>query len=329
MKLEQNEKVILSVYRNRNFTKAAAELGISQPALSAAINKIENDIGIRIFDRKITPISPTEEGMVYIEYLKKFRYDYQECMKKINDIIDGRNRTICIGAPEAYANAYLPDVIQEFNSRFPECIIKVKVATLQELVEMALEGRIDCFISTSGEPEPTFVTEAIEHEKLYLCVPKSWKVNEGMEKYAMNLSVSDNSRKEQTGDLPKENTDWTVFSGLKLISLEKYQPLKKIIDEFLLSNNIQTDDRITVNQVLLGVNLAAQGVGMTFASEAAIKGCSNIEGLCIYPLPEAASKREIYIAYNANSYISKMCRAFMDMLKNSPKNNSKNDSRND
>ena len=66
MNLENHEKAILSVYRNQSFTKAAAELGISQPALSASISKIENTLGIRLFERKRTPIRPTDEGMVYI-----------------------------------------------------------------------------------------------------------------------------------------------------------------------------------------------------------------------------------------------------------------------
>ena len=116
----QQEKVILSVYRNKSFTKAASELGISQPALSAAVNKIEKKLGIRIFERKQTPICPTEEGMVLIEYLKKSQLEYQVCFHKINDIIKNKNAKLTIGTPAAYANTYLPDKIVKFKKKYAE-----------------------------------------------------------------------------------------------------------------------------------------------------------------------------------------------------------------
>ena len=311
MKFEQREKNVLSVYYNKSFTKAAAELGVSQPALSASINKLENELGIRIFERKKSPISPTEEGRVYIEYLKKFRLDYRECFSKINDIMDNRNRTITIGAPVAYANTFIPDKVAEFNEQYPECKIAIKEAALSRLVEMAADGEIDCFISTSSDLESNYVTELIKQEKIYLCIPKDWDINNKLTEYQINI---DSSGFDTENDCPIIE-DWTLLSGTKPLNLADKPPLQKTVVEFLRKENVISDNSITVNQVLLGVNLASRGMGMMFSSEAAIRGSNNQYKLCIYALPEYIASRPIFIAYNGDAYLPRMCRLFMDMLK--------------
>lgn len=302
----QQERVILSVYRNKSFTKAASELGVSQPALSAAVNKIEKKLGIRIFERRQTPIHPTEEGMVLIEYLKKAQLEYEVCFHKIDDIIKNKNQKLTIGAPAAYANTYLPDKIVKFNREYPECKLSVRIATLPELMDMSEEGMIDCFISTSDKLESDFVIQKVFTEKIYLCVPRDWKINEKMKQFQVQEGCS----------VDGDAINWKEFSSLELISLEENQPLQKEINRFLEKEKISTNGRMIVDQVLLGIELAAQGLGMMFSSEAAIMGCRNLDRLCLYPLPDDVAKRNLYVAYNGNYYLSDTCRGFIDILKN-------------
>ena len=302
----QQEKVILSVYRNKSFTKAASELGISQPALSAAVNKIEKKLGIRIFERKQTHICPTEEGMVLIEYLKKSQLEYQVCFHKINDIIKNKNAKLTIGIPAAYANTYLPDKIVKFKKKYAESKVSIRIATLPELMDMSEEGMLDCFISTSDNLEPDFSIQKIFTEKMYLCVPKSWEINEKMRQYQIKKGVFENGNE----------IDWKQFSNLELITLEENQPLQKDINKFLEKEQVSVNRKMIVNQVLLGIELAAQGLGMMFCSEVALMNCHNRERLCIYPLPDYLSERNLYVAYNGKYYSSDICRGFIDILRN-------------
>lgn len=302
----QQERVILSVYRNKSFTKAASELGVSQPALSAAVNKIEKKLGIRIFERKQTPIRPTEEGMILIEYLKKTQLEYEVCFHKIDDIVKNKNQKLTIGAPAAYASTYLLDKIVKFNREYSECKLSVRIATLPELMDMSEEGMIDCFISTSDKLESDFVIQKVFTEKIYLCVPRDWKINETMKQYQIQEGIS----------VDGNEIDWKKFSGLELISLEENQPLQKEINKFLEKQKISINSRMIVDQAVLGIELAAQGIGMMFSSEVAIMNCRNRERLCLYPLPDDVAERNLYLAYNGNYYLSDMCRGFIDILKN-------------
>lgn len=69
------KKYVYEVYKERSFTKAAQNLYISQPSLSARIKKIEEIIGEPLFDRSTTPLQLTEVGKVYIEAAEEIHPD--------------------------------------------------------------------------------------------------------------------------------------------------------------------------------------------------------------------------------------------------------------
>ena len=69
--METIAKYAYEVYKKGNFTKASKNLFISQPSLSAAISKLENDLGFRIFDRSTVPCSLTPQGKIYIESIEE------------------------------------------------------------------------------------------------------------------------------------------------------------------------------------------------------------------------------------------------------------------
>ena len=84
--MQQEMEYIYEVYRERNFTRAAENLFITQPALSMAIQKAEERIGIPIFDRSTRPISLTDAGEAYIEYIESARHLDAEFDRHIRDI---------------------------------------------------------------------------------------------------------------------------------------------------------------------------------------------------------------------------------------------------
>ena len=69
--METSAKYAYQVYKKGSFTKAAQELYVSQPSLSAAISRLEEELGFRIFDRSTIPCSLTSEGRIYIDSLEE------------------------------------------------------------------------------------------------------------------------------------------------------------------------------------------------------------------------------------------------------------------
>ena len=67
------DNYVIQIVEHGNLSKAAAHLGISQPALSSGLTALENELGFKIFNRRKVPITFTPEGELYFDYLKRMQ----------------------------------------------------------------------------------------------------------------------------------------------------------------------------------------------------------------------------------------------------------------
>ena len=91
---------IYEVYKERSFSKAAANLYISQPSLSAAVKKVEEKIGAPIFDRSVSPIQLTECGEHYIRSVEEIMEIQHRFENYLNDLNELKTGQIAIGGED-------------------------------------------------------------------------------------------------------------------------------------------------------------------------------------------------------------------------------------
>ncbi|MBR3545277.1 MAG: LysR family transcriptional regulator, partial [Oscillospiraceae bacterium] len=83
-------RYVLAVVQEQSFSAAAQKLYMTQPALSQAIIKLENQLNIKIFDRSTVPVSLTDEGEVFVEIAKEIL----ECERTLEDRLSFMDKTI-------------------------------------------------------------------------------------------------------------------------------------------------------------------------------------------------------------------------------------------
>ena len=293
---------VLQVAEQGSLTKAAAALGISQPAISSGITALEQELGIQIFNRKSKPVTFTAEGQIYFDYLIKLQALSQDFAHRIQSYRKTVNNTVTVGGPIAYVNSVLTDGVIWLRRQEPSCDVRIKCAPMAELMEMATKGEINCFVSTSGELPPCFEKRLIHKEQLHLCIPKADPINRELEEYLV--------RPGQMGP----SFDYSRLAGRTFVFLEQGQPMQKQITAFLNTYGIRPECRITVNQVSTAVNLALKGEGICIASDSALEDTLDLSGICIYALPEHISGRSIYIAYNKDLFIPDACQMLLEYL---------------
>ena len=110
---------VYAVYLSKSFSKAAEKLYISQPALSAAIKKVEEEIGLPIFDRSSNPIQLTPAGEYYIESIEKIMRIEKEMVAHFACLLGNNRETINIGSASFFCAYVLPTIIQEFRQEYP------------------------------------------------------------------------------------------------------------------------------------------------------------------------------------------------------------------
>lgn len=130
--------VFFTVVQRGSMAKAAAHLGVSQPAVSEVIAGLEHTLGVRLFDRSRHGVEPT---MYAHALLKRGTVAFDELKQSIKDIefmTDPTVGDLRIGCPESFAASILPPVIQQFSQQYPRIVLHVKgvVSPMLELPEL-------------------------------------------------------------------------------------------------------------------------------------------------------------------------------------------------
>ena len=297
------QKYILCVHESDSLTQAAKKLGISQPALSSGLNSAEKKLGFKLFNRKTTPPKLTKEGEIYLEYLKKEQQLEEDFQKKIADSRQMEGGKIVIGGPVAYVESIITRAVAEFHAIQPTCEILIKNEPVPELIKKLQSGEVDCFISTSEDLPVMCKKIFLKKEKICMCVPKDWEINS-------LLSGSDTG-----GRKAAEAFDCQALCGREFIFLEDNQPLQKEMISFFEQNQIVPQNYLRVNQVSAALRLSCLGAGISFVSEDSLVGNPQSEQVCVYSLPDSISKRNIYIVYNGERYLTNACQKLIEILK--------------
>lgn len=104
---------VLMLAQEKNMTKAAEKLYISQPTLTKYINRLEEELGVRLFDRSVQPIQVTRAGITFIEEMKKIQN--RELMLKAKLLEMSREKsTIRVGVAPVRGEYILPSAICRF-----------------------------------------------------------------------------------------------------------------------------------------------------------------------------------------------------------------------
>lgn len=139
-------KIFYNVAKNKNITKTANELLISQPAVSKSIKNLEDQIGCTLFIRNKAGVSLTEEGKVLYNELKNAIEIISNAEDRINEIIDLESGILNIGISNTLTQKYLLPYIKEFNSKYPKVKIRIHTSPTFELITKARNGLVDFII---------------------------------------------------------------------------------------------------------------------------------------------------------------------------------------
>ena len=304
MEIDLHGKYVLCVYKEGNLSRAAKQLGISQPALSMAIGNLEKKLGYKIFDKSTLPFTLTAEGKIYLDYLNTQQMAIKDYQQKLNEFYDYSTGEVTIGAPVAYVESMIAGAVAKLHKEYPKYKINIKSVPVPELVELTKQGEVDCFISTKSDLPDTFAMEEIKSaEKIYMCIPKDWEINNKLSNY------------QTTPGEEKDCFDFSILKDMEFIFLEENQPLQIELKKFLSKNEITFNNHIVVNQISSALAMCAQGIGISFVQEEILKNSRYLNDICIYSLPEVISGRTIYVTYDKERYISRACQNLIEILK--------------
>ncbi|MEZ5384768.1 MAG: LysR family transcriptional regulator [Prosthecobacter sp.] len=168
LKLEALEQFVC-VARTKNFTRAADELHLSQSALSRAIQKLEEQLGRPLFERKPREVVLTDLGELLLERSKVILQLVDDTFSELSE--SGRRGRIRLGAIPTIAPYFLPGLLGSFAEKHPDISVIVQEDTTENLIKRCSHGEIDLAILALPIIAKYLEVEPLFDEELLLVVP--------------------------------------------------------------------------------------------------------------------------------------------------------------
>lgn len=148
----QDLNVFVTVANERSFSKAAKKLHRTQPAVSQAIHRIEEDLGDRLFDRSSRNGALTEAGVLLREHAVRLLRMAAEAEAAVRELQQVRRGRVLIGANEAAVHSVLP-MVQRFAQAHPTAQVEVRRVPSRQMSTELLQRTLDFGVLTFQPPE--------------------------------------------------------------------------------------------------------------------------------------------------------------------------------
>ena len=292
----QQLRILRAVATEKNFTKAAAVLYLSQPSLSKQIKTLEKNLDILLINRERNNISLTESGKVLLQYSERILALCEESCRALIDLKNGDRGNLTVGASQTIGTYLMPRILALFAQNYPQINLKVQVNSTRIIAKKIINREIDIAVvggEISDDLKKNLTIKPFVSDELSLIISKSHPF----------------AKKNQ---INKEN-----LYCLDFITLNPNSTIKNFIDNILIQNQIETKQLKTILQLnsIEGIKTAVSlGLGAAFVSSSAIEKEIKLKTIGIIKLENIKITRKLSIISNPECYKSKAFEFFYTEL---------------
>lgn len=163
---------MVAVDTYRHFVLAAEKCFVTQPTLSMQLQKLEDELGVKIFDRTKQPVIPTEIGARIIAQARVVLREANTIHQLINDQKNVMTGEIRIGIIPTLAPYILPGLFKQVREKYPQLNLVIKESITEEVIQELKSNRIDCGLVVTPLKDPSIREDVLFYEELFVYVSR-------------------------------------------------------------------------------------------------------------------------------------------------------------
>lgn len=240
-------RLFLQVARTLSFSETARTANLSQPALSRTIKLLEEDLGVRLFDRNSRNVNLTAAGVSLVPTVERLTADFDLAFNELAHTFTGQRGRIVVGALPSAAAALLPGAIARFLKQRPQVEIVVHENLTGGLMQNLLDRQLDFVVSTppAAGSQINF-WPLFDDECILVCRP------------------------EDIDAIP-DPAPWSIFAEIPFIGMERRSSVRMLTDLAFAKADISTPARFECAQLATVGGLISEGLGISLLPRSTLR----------------------------------------------------------
>ena len=282
-------QAFVAVAERASFRQAATDLFLSQSALSRRIEKLEQGLGVKLFERTTRRVQLTNVGQAFLLNVRTALDGLEDAVLGVADLAAHRTGTVTLACVPSAVWHFLPGVLREFSERFPRIRVRVHDESAQDVLNLVLAGEADFGINFTGAEDAEIVFEPIYKERYVLAMRHDHRLAH------------------------RKSLNWKDLAGERFVSVAKSSGNRSVIDAALAGVEKHPAIFCEVNHVSGVLALVEAGMGV-----AAVPGLSVLperpDSIVGVPLVNPAIHRTLGLISKRNHAMAPAARTLFEML---------------
>lgn len=283
-----------------NFSQVAAALNISQPALSKQILSLEQELGVKLFDRSTVPMTMTAAGESFVRDARELIFREEQLRRSMEEFRHGDKARLTIGVSPFRCHYLMPGIVAQLRQEFPGLQVVLRETDSTQLHKLAVEGQADFVIMNLPVDETILDVRRLKPEKLVLAVSEKWSHLVPAPPAAVAT--------------PGREVELAECGELPFVVLGKHQELRQLFDNLCITSGLRPQIVAEVVGITSAWAMAQGGVGATVLPLHFLQDSHLGDRLHFYPIRHESSVRQPAILTRKGQYISPYARRAMELL---------------
>ena len=272
-----------------NFRKAAEAISLSQPALSRRIDKLEDALGVALFERTTRSVTLTTVGRVFARSAEQLLDDLDVALLGIRDVASSRLGHVTIACVPSVAYYFLPNLIASYHRQFPRIRVKLIDSSANEVLGAVLSGEADFGVSFMGSQEPEIEFRVLLQERFVAACRRDHPLAR------------------------KKRVTWSELYEHDYVSVDKTSGNRLLLDQALSAVPPRAPSVCETRHVTTMLGLVEAGLGVAAVPSMAMPGQDH-PVLMSVPLVEPVGKRRIGSVKRRGRALTPAAEAFHRMV---------------
>lgn len=289
----------LMLAKELSFSQVAEKLNISQPALSKQIISLEQELGVKLFDRTTSRVSLTPAGESFVSEAREILFREDQLKRKMEEYLTGEKGRLIIGVSPFRSLYQLPNIVKKLKNEFPGLSIIVRELGSIPLHEGAVNGEFDIAVINLPVDRAMLDVYPMEEERMILAVP---------DEIASNIPSS----KKEGETFP--SVELKDCENIPFVLVTKKQELRRLFDDLCISSGLSPKDVTEVVSITTAWSMASTGVGATILPLKFAENEIFHKGLTFFSLSHTLPLRQPVVVTKKGQHISRYAEYAIKLL---------------